>query len=91
MGMRPRPPGNHPRTKPMATNCGANREQDQQQSEGGHVMEHVFPPLGVLTGLCSIALGVQVIRTARRLRASGQRVPGMVVRLRFDPSEYGGG
>lgn len=51
----------------------------------------MFPPLGVLTGLAFIALGAQTIRTARRLRASGQRVPGVVVRLRWDPSEYGGG
>jgi Protein of unknown function (DUF3592) len=51
----------------------------------------VFPPLGVLAGLGFIAFGAHAIRIARRLRASGLRVPGVVVRLRWDPSDYGGG
>jgi hypothetical protein len=52
---------------------------------------YVLPPVCVLAGLGFIAFGAHVIRTTRRLRASGQRVPGVVVRLRWDPSEYGGG
>jgi hypothetical protein len=50
----------------------------------------VLPPLGVLAGLGFIAFGAQVIRAGRRLRASGHRVPGVVVRLRWDRREHSG-
>jgi uncharacterized protein DUF3592 len=55
------------------------------------VVSHVLPPLGVLAGVGFVAIGAHVIRTGRRLRTYGRRVPGVVVRLRFDPNEHGGG
>jgi Protein of unknown function (DUF3592) len=55
------------------------------------VVAYALPPVFVLGGLGFIAFGAHVIRTARRLREAGQRVPGVVVRLRWDPSESGQG
>lgn len=54
-------------------------------------MSYTIPPIGVLAGLGFIAFGAHVIRTGRRLRIYGQRVPGIVVRLRWDSDDYGGG
>ncbi len=55
------------------------------------VVGSALPPLFVLVGLGFIGFGVHLIRTGWRLRTSGRRVPGVVVRLRWDPSEHGGG
>jgi hypothetical protein len=56
-----------------------------------NLVSYTIPPIGVLTGLGFIAFGAHVIRIGRRLRTYGQRAPGVVVRLRWDSDDYGGG
>ncbi|MEU5880343.1 DUF3592 domain-containing protein [Spirillospora sp. NPDC047279] len=55
------------------------------------VVGQVLPPVFVLAGLGFAAFGAHLIRTGRRLRDHGVRVPGTVVRLRWDSNDSGGG
>ncbi|MFI0355130.1 DUF3592 domain-containing protein [Actinomadura sp. 9N407] len=52
---------------------------------------YALPPGLILFGLAFAAFGVHVIRIGRRLRRFGHRVPGVVVRLRWDSNDHGGG
>ncbi|MGK5554990.1 DUF3592 domain-containing protein [Actinomadura kijaniata] len=51
----------------------------------------LLPPVFVLAGLGMVAFGAHHLRVGGRLRKHGVRVPGVVVRLRWQNNGHGGG